>query len=179
MSELSLAHIVAMAEGGVIGRGDQLPWKLADDMRHFMQTTRGHAVIMGRKTFETLRKPLVERLNIVVTRQQGYAAPDGVIVVSSVDEALAEAKAASDRWGDEVFIAGGGEIYRATRPLIKRLYLTEVHQRVEGDTTYELPPRNEFKEVSRERHEGAIPFSFVLWERVAPSAGMAFGANEV
>jgi dihydrofolate reductase len=152
-----------MAENRVIGSGGVLPWRLPADMRHFKQLTAGHTVIMGRKTFEALDRPLPERRNVVVTRSHDYR-PEGAEVVNTLADALALA------WRDhEVFVAGGGEIYQQTLPLADRLYLTIVHTEAEGDVLFpELDPaewtlREEERREADERH--AFAFSFRLYLR--------------
>ena len=124
--------ILAMAENGVIGRGGGLPWHLPKDLRHFKQLTVDHTVIMGRKTFEEIKQPLANRRNVVISRDPDFH-PRGVTVVPSLEEALA--LGATE---DEVFVIGGGEIFRLALPRADRLYLTLVHAKVEGDTTF--PP---------------------------------------
>jgi dihydrofolate reductase len=131
-----VAIIAAVAENGVIGSGTDLPWRLPSDFAFFKRTTMGKPLIMGRKTFESIGKPLPGRTNIVVTRQQGYQ-PDGVIVIDSLQAALAHAQAIAEADGaKEVMIGGGGEIYRAAMPLAERLYITHVKAAPAGDTTF-------------------------------------------
>jgi dihydrofolate reductase len=122
--------VAAMSENRVIGRGGGLPWRLPRDMQHFKRVTVDHTVIMGRKTFEEVRRPLANRRNVVISRQPGFR-PHGVTVVPSLDEALA--LGATE---DEVFVIGGGEIYRLALPRADRIYLTVVHAVVEGDTHF-------------------------------------------
>lgn len=133
-----VALIAAVARNGVIGSGNEMPWHLPGDFAHFKQMTLGKPLIMGRKTFESIGRPLPGRTNIVVSRQEGYQ-PDGVLVFSSLAAALdhAQAIAEVDR-ADEVMIGGGGEIYREALPLADRLYITHVDAAPEGDTTF--PP---------------------------------------
>ncbi|MDC9824379.1 dihydrofolate reductase [Devosia sp. ZB163] len=131
-----VAMIAAMGENGVIGAAGEIPWRLPTDFAHFKRTTLGKPLIMGRKTFESIGKPLPGRTNIVVTRQQGYE-PDGVVVVDSLAAALekAQAIAAADGAG-EVMIGGGGEIYREAMPLAERLYVTHVALAPAGDAYF-------------------------------------------
>jgi dihydrofolate reductase len=131
-----VAIIAAVAENGVIGAGNAIPWRLPSDFAFFKRTTMGKPLVMGRKTFESIGKPLPGRTNIVVTRQQGYQ-PEGVLVIDSLAAALehAQAIAVADRAG-EVMVAGGGEIYRDAMPLADRLYITHVAARPEGDTRF-------------------------------------------
>jgi dihydrofolate reductase len=130
-----ISLVAAMAENRVIGRGGGLPWRLPDDMRHFKQLTVDHTVIMGRRTFEEIKRPLDNRRNVVISRNPDFR-PHGVTVVPSLKEAIA--LGATE---DEVFVIGGGEIYRLALPLADRLYLTVVHAHPEGDTTF--PPFEE------------------------------------
>lgn len=141
-----LSLIAAMSENRVIGRDGDLPWHLPADLKHFKATTRGHPVIMGRKTFESLDRPLPNRTNIVITRNPNYDV-DGVIVVRSLDEALRVAEkqhdgaepTRSDDDGDrepEIFILGGEEIFRQALCRADRLYLTIVHAELDGDTFF-------------------------------------------
>jgi dihydrofolate reductase len=159
--------IVAVADNGVIGKDNSLVWQLPADMRHFKNTTIGHHVIMGRKTFESFKKPLKERTNIVITRNTDYQ-PDGCIVVHSLQDALSF----SEKNGqEEVFILGGAEIYRQSLDLTDRIYLTEVHETFDGDTFFPDFDRSQWKEIHRENHDAdeknPHPFSFVLLERKA------------
>lgn len=134
---MKVAMIWAMARNRVIGRDNDLPWHLPREMRHFMTTTRGHPVIMGRRTFESMHgKPLPKRTNIVVSRTPGYRAP-GAVVVSDLDAALDVARQQCARDGvEEAFITGGAGLYAAGLDVADRLYVTEVHAELEGDTFF-------------------------------------------
>jgi dihydrofolate reductase len=165
----TVSIIVAVAENGVIGKGNTLPWHLPEDLRHFKQVTMGKPIIMGRRTFESIGKPLPGRTNIVITRDPTFHAA-GTAVVFSLEEALALARNTALRGGvDEVVVIGGAEIYATALPRADRLYLTEVHAAVEGDAL--LPPIDwtQWREVSRERHDAQSPrhhaFSIVCYER--------------
>lgn len=157
-----ISIVVATARNNVIGKRNALPWDLPNDLKHFREITSGHTIVMGRKTFESIGRPLPRRVNIVITRQANYK-PEGVIVVGSLEEALAKA-------GDgEVFIIGGGEIFKEALPRVDRIYLTRVDADIEGDVFFpELDPA-EWKEVSRE--EGVVdeankyPHAFLTLER--------------
>ncbi|RNC72712.1 MAG: dihydrofolate reductase [Desulfuromonadales bacterium] len=150
--------IAAMDENRVIGKDGSMPWHLPDDLARFRAITLGHPVIMGRKTFASIGRPLPGRLNIVLTRQEGYA-PDGVVVARTLAEALTLAGAAG-----EVFICGGGQVYRAAMPLAHRVLLTVVQGAFPGDTTFpELPV--DFVETAREQGAGEPPHLFVTFER--------------
>lgn len=152
-----------MAENRVIGKDGRVPWHLPADMKHFKTLTTGHAVIMGRKTFDTLDRPLVNRRNIVVTRNRDYRAP-GAEVADSLDAALDVAKG-----DDEIFIAGGEDIYRLALPRADRIYLTLVHATVEGDAHFPEFDTAEWELVDEERHERdarhAFAFTFRRYER--------------
>lgn len=152
-----------MARNGVIGRHNTLPWRLPADLRYFRQLTTGHPIIMGRKNYEDIGKPLPGRTNIVVTRQKGYSAP-GCIVVNSVDQAIAAAGAVA-----EIFVIGGADIYRQTLAAADRLYITEIDADIEGDTYFPEFDRTQWREIRREGHGrddlNPYPYSFVLLER--------------
>ena len=162
-----ISLIVAAAENGVIGRQGELPWRLSDDLRRFKTITMGKPIVMGRKTWESIGRPLPGRQNIVITRQAGFTA-DGCDVVSSVEEALQVAGGA-----EEVMIIGGSEIYALFLPHASRLYLTRVHADVEGDAR--LPDLDlaawhlvsEERRAADERNEFDV--SFRTYERVAQS----------
>lgn len=163
-----ISLIAALTTNRVIGKDNTLPWHLPDDMKYFMRTTSGHAVIMGRKNYESIPekfRPLPNRKNIVLSRDASYAAP-GCSVFHDTTQALA---AAREFGADEIFIIGGAAIYREFLPVADRLYLTEIHSSLEGDTFF--PPVNpsEWIEVKRETHPSddrhAYPFDFVIYER--------------
>jgi len=157
--------IAAVADNGVIGKGDGLPWHLPADLKHFKQTTRGHTVIMGRKTFDTVGHPLPDRRNIVLSRNAKAKCP-GAEVVSSMDSALALAHDAT-----EVFILGGAEIYRLALPRVDRMVLTHVHANVEGDTHFPEIDFSQWHEADRREipadEANTYPMSFVVYERLS------------
>jgi len=158
-----LVAVVAMADNGVIGRDNALPWRLPDDLKRFKAITLGKPILMGRKTFESLGRPLPGRDNIVLTRDRGWSA-QGCRVVHTLDEAVAAAGSAA-----ELMVIGGAEVYRLAWPRLERLELTEVHGAVEGDTRLDLFDSAEWREMAREPHPAdarhALPFSFVTLER--------------
>lgn len=166
---ICLALIAAVAENGCIGLNNQLPWYLPEDLKYFKAVTLGKPVIMGRKTFESLKKPLPGRLNIVISRQPDYLAPVGVKVVSSLDAALALAEAQCLIDGrDEAVVMGGAQIYAEALARVDRLYLTEVHRAFAGDAFFPAFDRDQFAEVGRERHRheaSGLDYSFVVYER--------------
>lgn len=147
---VTIALVVAAAENGVIGRGGTLPWRIPSDLRVFRRITMGKPVVMGRKTFASIGKPLDGRDNIVVSRDPEFAAA-GVIVAGSLEAAMDEARTAAIRAGqNEIMVIGGAEVFREVLPLAQRIYLTSVHGSPEGDTFLpELSP-DEWVERSRE-----------------------------
>jgi dihydrofolate reductase len=160
---MTVTIIAARSRNGVIGRGNQLPWRIPEDLKRFKALTLGHAVIMGRKTFASLGRPLPGRDNIVVTRSADFSAP-GCHVVPSLEAALAAAGRAS-----EVFVIGGAEIYARAMPLASRLQLTEVDVSIDGDAYFPDFDRSAWREVSREPGSTAGPdslrYDFVTYER--------------
>ncbi len=145
---MRISIIVAASENNVIGRENDIPWHLPDDLKHFRRKTEGHPIIMGRKTFESLPNgALPKRMNIVVTRDGTYKA-EGAQVASSIEEAIMYAK---QNETEEIFIIGGGEIYKHAMPLANYLYLTRVHAWIKGDKFFpEVGP--EWEEVVSEDH---------------------------
>lgn len=159
-----IAIVVAVADNGVIGRDNQLIWHLPDDLKHFKNITLNHPIIMGRRTFEAIGRPLPKRRNIVVTRQADWQA-EGCEVTFSVPDALETARATDE----QIFVIGGGEIYRQALPAADTVYLTEVHHDFEGDVVFPDLLPGEWREETRERHEPddkhAYAFSFVTLRR--------------
>ena len=152
---MKIALIAAVAENGVIGKDNKLPWHIESEWQYFLRMTRHKPVIMGRKTFDSLGAPLKDRANIVVTRNAGYT-HDGIIVATTLDKALDTAeKIALETKQDEVMIAGGAEIYKLALPVCDRLYLTEVHCTPEGDTFFPAFDRKDWIETKREFHTAA------------------------
>lgn len=159
-----LALIAAVANNRVIGRDNALPWRLPEDLQHFKALTLGHAIIMGRKTWESLRRPLPGRTNIVISRQPDYFA-SGAQVVPSLAAALAVAQE-SDEDG-ETFVIGGAEIYQLALPRAQRLYLTEVDVEARGDTLFPLWDKAAWRETGRQAGSGTAEYryDFVTYER--------------
>jgi dihydrofolate reductase len=158
--------IAAVAENGVIGIHNSLPWRLPADLRRVKALTTGHHIIMGRKNYESLGKPLPNRVNVVVTRNRSYHAP-GCTVVHSLADGLTAAR------GDtEAFIFGGAELYAQALDIADRMYLTLVHAEVPGDTFFPQFDRSKWIETESVRYEAdahhAYPFSFVKLERRVP-----------
>ena len=168
-----IALVLARAENGVIGNAGKLPWHISADLQYFKRLTVGKPVIMGRKTYESIGKALPRRTNIVVTRDLRWQA-DGVLVAHDLPSAMAMAYEDAHRTGaDEVMVIGGADIYRQALSQAHRIYLTEVHCAVAGDTTLALALPPGWQETSRVRHEPQTPegpaFSFVVWEPMGGS----------
>ncbi len=162
---MRIALIAALDRNGLIGRDNALPWQLPADLQHFKRTTMGKPILMGRKTWESLGRPLPGRHNIVLTRDPAYRA-EGATVVDSIDAALA---AAGD--AEETMVIGGGAFYRAMLPRAARLYLTRIDAEFEGDAWFpELDPAD-WREVAREEHpaddRNPHPYAFVTLERAS------------
>ena len=165
-----LAVIVAVAENGVIGRDNGLPWHLPEDLRYFRRVTMGKPIVMGRKTFESIGRALPGRTNIVISRNKLFA-PDDVLVAASPDDALVLAGQIAEQQGvGEAMVIGGAEIYALALPRADRLYITRVHASVEGDAL--LPPVDwtQWAETSCERHAASdgnpFDYSFIVFDRV-------------
>jgi dihydrofolate reductase len=154
--------IVAIGENNAIGKNNQLLWNMPNDLKHFKDVTSGRTIIMGRKTFDSVGKPLPKRRNIVVTRQD-ITIP-GCEIVKSIEDGLALCKGE-----DEVFIGGGAEIYKLAMHLTDRIYLTIIHKSFDADTFFPEIDRKEWKEVSRQDFQpdekNPLPYSFITLER--------------
>jgi dihydrofolate reductase len=164
----ALELVVAVAENDVIGRGNQLPWHLPADLRHFKSLTLGKPVLMGRRTYESIGKALPGRTNIVLSRSAEFSADD-CVVVKTLDEARIAAGAAAGA-GSALMVIGGAEIYRQCLPIASRIHLTLIHARIEdGDTVFAGWRGAEWDASSRERHEAddrnAYAYSFITLER--------------
>lgn len=167
-----IAHIVAAAENGTIGKDGDLPWSIPEDMKWFRERTRGTALIMGRKTFEAVEHPLPKRLNVVVTRQKDYT-PDKmkadptapVIVTDTIEKAIEICRAQVAQWKNEIFIIGGGEIYHQSVKDVDTIYLTRIHRNVEGDATYPDPDPSVFKLTESIKRTEPEAFTFETWVR--------------
>lgn len=146
---MTLTAIVAIAQNGIIGNNNDLIWHLPDDLKHFKTLTKGHTIIMGRKTWESIgAKPLPHRPHIIITRNADYKA-EGAIVVTSIEDALK----AIDPTDEQPFIVGGAEIYKLAMPFVQRLEITTVHHDFDGDTSFPDFDKSEWKETWSERHE--------------------------
>ncbi len=161
-----ISLVVAAANNNVIGKDNQLLWKLPSDMKHFKNVTWGMPVVMGRKTFESLGKPLPGRKNIVLSKQNGWE-EEGVIVVKKIEDAVFLVQQMDVK---EMMVIGGGEIYKALFEKAKRIYLTRVDGELEGDTYFPVIDPKAWHLVSQQDHEAdekhAYNYSFQLWERI-------------
>ena len=157
-----VSAIAAIAENHAIGKDNQLLWHMPNDLKHFKEITSGHSIIYGRKTYDSVGKPLPKRRNIIVTRQ--HITIPGCEVVKSIEEGLALCKGE-----DEVFIGGGAEIYKLAMHLTDRLYLTIIHKSFDADTFFPEFDTKEWKEILREDHQpdekNQLPYSFITYVR--------------
>ncbi len=166
-----ISLIAAVAKNGVIGGGNTLLWDIPEDMKHFRDKTRGHTVIMGRKTYESIGNPLPNRKNIIITRDLNYIQP-GIEIVNSFNEALRLASLEQGKGFEEnqdeveIFVIGGGEIYKQAIEKANKLYITEIHKDFEGDTLFPTIDKEIWKETDREDYTNEpIPFSFVEYRK--------------
>lgn len=164
-----LTLIVARSRNGVIGRDNALPFRVPEDVRYFKSTTLGHPVVMGRRTFDSIGKPLPGRLNIVITRSPRWSHP-GCERASSLAEAIGIAEGRQP--GVEIFVIGGAQIYREALPIADRAIVTEVDAQVEGDTFFPDLPAAQWQAHpgERQRSSGGLDFSIVDYRRIAPAA---------
>jgi dihydrofolate reductase len=162
---MTISLIVAASQNDVIGKDNQLPWHLPADMKYLKNVTLGHHVIMGRKTFDALGKPLPGRTNIIITRQEDFTA-DGCIVVNDIHHAIDYAKAHDET---ECFIIGGGDIFIQSLIWADRIYLTRVMHKFEGDTFFPQLAEGDWNEVKVERHlndeKNKYPYAFMVYDR--------------
>jgi dihydrofolate reductase len=162
---MRISLVVAMAANRVIGRDNGLPWHLPADLQHFKRITMGKPILMGRRTWESIGRPLPGRTSIVISRDAGYAAP-GCIVVHSIDAALQ----AAAECGDEAMVIGGAEFYRQVLPRADTLYLTRIHADFEGDTFFPELDDSEWREVEHSDREPDVKnpyrYSFIRLDRV-------------
>lgn len=162
-----LSLIVAVSENGVIGKDNQLPWHLPNDLKYFKNQTWGMPILMGRKTFESISKPLPGRKSIVITRNADWK-HDGVDVVHSVEAAIAKAQELGVK---EIFVIGGAEIFHTSLSMAHRIYLTRVHHQVEGDVYFDNPEPEQWNLVKRQfchaDEKNAYSHTFQVWERAS------------
>jgi dihydrofolate reductase len=169
MAKLPIVIVAAVADNGVIGRDNQLIWRLRTDMRRFRELTMGCPIVMGRKTFLSIGKPLPGRRTVVLSRDAGFQ-PEGVHVAPTLGQALEAAQELGAAMGARaVIVAGGGEVYAQALPIADRLELTFVHARPEGDAVFPALDHGPFRENARSEHpagpEDEFPFAFVTFER--------------
>lgn len=166
---MKLSLIVATAQQNVIGVDNQLPWHLPQDLKYFKSVTLGKPIIMGRKTFESIGKPLPGRTNIVITRQQNWSF-SGVLVAQTIEEAVVIAEQfrnEQQQLSEEVMVIGGAEIYRYTLPFADRVYVTRIDIKVDGDAYFPALPESEWQLVSEIPGESSasLPHKFLIYER--------------
>ncbi len=165
---MKVSIIVAIADNGVIGRNNDLPWRLSADLQRFKALTMGHHLLLGRKTFDSIGRPLPGREMIVVSRGAPEL-PDRVHLVSSVDDGIERARSYEE---DELFVAGGASIYALTLPHCDRVYLTRVHADVEGEVVFPKTDWSQWNEVSREQvpadERNELPTTYCVYDRPAP-----------
>jgi dihydrofolate reductase len=164
---MKISIVVAMDTNGVIGRDNGLPWHLPADLRHFKETTMGKPILMGRKTYESIGRPLPGRTNIVITRDTGYRA-EGCVVVHSIDAAL---EVAAEQ--DEMMVIGGADFYRQVMPQTDTIYLTRIHESFDGDTFFPELNAADWQEVERSDHaaddKNPHDYSFIRLDRIRPA----------
>ena len=151
-----ISLIAAVAKNNVIGKNNDLPWRIPEDFQYFRKMTSGKTILMGRKTFESLGKPLPNRKHLVITRQPNYSVPEGVEVYQTIDKALVAHP------NEDIMVIGGGEIYHQTIEQADTLYITHVDREAEGDTVFPEIDTAKWRETWREEHEG---FAFVKYEK--------------
>lgn len=160
-----ISHLVAASENNVIGKNNQLPWNLPNDFKYFKNKTWGMPVVMGRKTYESMEKELKGRINIVVTTNKEWKR-ENVLVASSIEEGIKNAEETDCK---EIFVIGGGEIFKQSMDIVNRLYITRVHATVEGDTFYPAIDGNKWKLISEDPHPAdekhQYAYTFQVWER--------------
>ena len=165
---MEIVFVIAIAENGVIGAGGAIPWRQKSDMARFKALTIGKPVIMGRKTFESLRRPLSNRTNIVITRDPNYRARGAIVTTSAADAGAVARGDALRRSAAEIAVIGGAEIYRQWLDRADRLEITEVHARPDGDTHFDIE-RAQWEEVARIRHpagpDDSADYSYVTYRR--------------
>jgi dihydrofolate reductase len=156
---MKIALIVARSENGVIGDKGKIPWHIREDLQRFKQLTMGHPIIMGRRTYESIGKPLPGRTNIVLTQSPNFTTPPGVLTFPNLDAALNHCRQQNE---PSVFIIGGSMVYHLALPLADKLFVTEVHQHINGDTKFPDYDRAQWTETTRENGPGC---SFVEYAR--------------
>lgn len=168
MQKPVVSMIAAMAQNRVIGVNNDLPWDIPEDLEYFRNMTRGKPCLMGRKTYESLPfRPLPKRPNIIITRDDAYDVPEGVLLAANIEDGLNVAKTEAERIGvDEIMVMGGGQIYKQALPFADRIYLTEIDAEIDGDTIFPEFSMDEWREVSRQiKTDHAPNYHFVVYER--------------
>lgn len=161
-----LSHIVAAAANDVIGVNNDLPWDIPEDMKFFRDKTKGKALIMGRKTFESVGHPLPHRLSVVVTRQKNYPVSSPFMVVKpDLFSAIEFCKTQVAKYGEEIFIIGGGEIFRESMAIVDVIYLTRIHKNYNGSIVYPKVDPKIFEMVEQRDRQEPVPFSFLTYSR--------------
>lgn len=161
-----LSHIVAVAKNDVIGVNNDLPWDIPEDMKFFRDKTKGKALIMGRKTFESVGHPLPNRLSVVITRQKDYQSPaPSVVIQPDLKAAIEYCRGQTAKYGEEVFIIGGGEIFKESMDLVDIIYLTRIHKDFQGDIIYPKIDAKKFELVEQRDRTEPVPFSFLTYTR--------------
>ncbi|MCB0419726.1 MAG: dihydrofolate reductase [Bdellovibrionales bacterium] len=161
---MMITHVVAAAENDTIGVDGGLPWDIPEDLQHFRNLTNGHALIMGRKTFESIGRPLPNRLNVIVTRQKDYQ-PEGALVAPSLEAAIELCSTQIQNYGNVIDIIGGGEIYKQSQHLVDRIYITRVHMEVIGDTKYPPIPKDLFELTDESHRDTPVAFTFQTYNK--------------
>jgi dihydrofolate reductase len=163
---MSLSHIVAVSQNDVIGVNNDLPWEIPEDMKFFRDKTKGRAMIMGRKTYESVGHPLPHRLSIIVTRNKDYKVDSPLAVVKpDLRSAIEYAQTQVSKWGDEIFIIGGGEIFKESMDIVDVIYLTRIHKDFDGDIKYPKVDPKKFQLVEQRDRTEPVPFSFLTYAR--------------
>ncbi len=159
-----ISFVVAMDKNRVIGKDNSIPWHLPEDLKFFKKVTMGHPIVMGRKTYESIGKPLPGRENVIVTRNVDYKA-EGCIVLHSIEEL----KKYIDEKNEEVSIIGGAQLFKETFPIADRLYITEIHREFEGDTFFPEYPESEWTLTSKEKgvkdEKNPYDYYFMIYDR--------------
>jgi dihydrofolate reductase len=161
---MEICHIVAVDKNNCIGKGNDLPWHIPKDLQYFKERTLGCPVIMGRKTFESIGRPLPKRLNIVVTRNKDYKAPEGVLVLQDLEQAIEKAKEESAT--GKIFIIGGGEIFKKTLPTVDTVFITRVDLEVEDGEAFYPHLGEEFKLVESQKDFDTVNLTFETYRAV-------------
>lgn len=161
-----LSHIVAVSQNDVIGVNNDLPWDIPEDMKFFRDKTRNKAMIMGRKTYESVGHPLPYRLSVVVTRQKDYKVDSPLVVIQpDVKSAIEFCRTQVSKYGEEIFIIGGGEIFKETMDIVDIIYLTRIHKDFAGDIKYPFVDPKKFTLVEQRDRTEPVPFSFLTYSR--------------